>query len=140
MALIRKLAVGAVSLASVATLAAAAPASAADGGTDTVVIEMQASPMCSGDWKKAGGVPWRWTTSTDNCSTFGSRGYRAAYSWSAFKGTTPCIKVRGYDSGGNAKWYDAGCRRSGVIRDIPWGNVAGNRAIQIKGATLLNWR
>lgn len=146
----RNLAV-AVGLASLAVLSVgAAPAGAvvtgeqsrsvAVAGDDVVTIELApAGTKCSGDWKKAVGIPLKWQTSEDPCGIFGAKGYKAAYGWVAERGT-PCIKVRGFNSKGKSQWYDAGCGKKGSIKNVPWGNVLGKKAIQVKGASLLKWQ
>lgn len=138
MAISRKIAAGAVTLASVAALSAAsAPVSAAPSGDKASASEV--SVRCSNSWKKAVGVPGRWSTVKDNtCSIFGNPKYKAAYKWAAERGT-PCIKVRGF-KGGKAKWYNAGCGKSGFIKNVPWGNVAANKAIKVKGGSLFVWK
>jgi hypothetical protein len=135
----RKIATGALTLVSVAAMsAAAAPVSAAPSGAGE-----GASPSvgiaCSGSWKKAVGVPGRWSTVRDNtCSIFGHAKYKAAYQWKAERGT-PCIQVLGFVNGKD-KWINAGCGKSGSIKNVPWGNVAANKTIKVKGGSLFQWR
>ncbi|MCI4040700.1 MULTISPECIES: hypothetical protein [unclassified Streptomyces] len=143
-----KIATGAVALMSAAALSGAtapavavsqtkAPQGAAPKATETTV--RLAAAACPSKWKKAGGVPRKWSTAKDTqCSIFGRPGYKAVYQWSAVRGT-PCIKVLGFDSKGRDKWHNAGCGKKGAIK-VPWGNVAANKIIKIKGASLLEWR
>ncbi|MFE9397660.1 hypothetical protein [Streptomyces flavidovirens] len=128
-----------MTLVSVAAMSvAAAPVSAAQPGAG-IVAEPTITIQCSNSWKSAGGVPGRWSTVRDrNCSIFGHQGYRIAYQWRAERGR-PCIKVKGFVNG-RAKWYNAGCGRSGNIQNVPWGNVAANKEIKVKGASLFKWR
>ncbi|WP_405646395.1 hypothetical protein [Streptomyces uncialis] len=146
MQLSRKLATGALTLVSVATMSSlASPAGAAQPAPKAekpVEITLTAVPdvgaQCGGDWKRAVGIPLRWKKITSNCSTWGSPSYKAAYQWKAERGA-PCIKVKGFQNG-REKWFNAGCGRSGQIRNVPWGNVAAKKAIQVKGASLFRWR
>ncbi|MEW1718813.1 hypothetical protein [Streptomyces sp. NPDC093109] len=139
MSFLRKAASGAVTLVSVAALTAvAAPVSVA---AESAVADASVSvtPLCSGSWKKAVGIPGKWTTITDStCSVFGNPKYEAAYEWTAERGK-PCIKVKGFVKG-KAKWYDAGCGAKGKITKVPWGNVAASKAIKVKGASTFQWR
>ncbi|MGW1298020.1 hypothetical protein [Streptomyces sp. NPDC002533] len=141
-----KLATGAVALMSAAALSGAtapaiaapqakAPQSAVPTATEATI---GLAAACPSKWKKAGGVPGKWSTAKDQCSIFGRPGYKAVYQWSATRGK-PCIQVLGFDSKGRDKWHNAGCGKTGAIK-VPWGNVAANKIIKIKGASLLEWR
>ncbi|MGX2998309.1 hypothetical protein JNUCC64_29290 [Streptomyces sp. JNUCC 64] len=147
----RKLAVGALTLVSVAGVSVAAtPAGAAAPVKQDKPVEIvltstapasaaEIGAACSGRWKNAVGIPLRWKTITDGtCSIFGNPRYKAAYQWTAERGA-PCIQVKGFVNG-REKWFNAGCGRSGSIRNVPWGNVAANKAIKVKGASLFKWR
>ena len=144
MTITRKFASGAVAVASVAALSAAAtPAGAAPKAADTAVttVALKANPCNS--WKNAVGIPGRWSKSKYGCAILGRPGLKVTYRWAAERGR-PCIKVKGFVKGGpkgfKTKWYNAGCGKSGIIKNVPWGNVAADREIQIKGASLLKWR
>ncbi|MGW0828481.1 hypothetical protein [Streptomyces sp. NPDC002845] len=101
-------------------------------------MTIQANPCTS--WKMAGGIPRKWKKSSPSpCATFGRLGYKVRYEWKADRGT-PCIKVLGFNKRQKAKWYDAGCGKSGFIKNVPWGNVAASKQIKIKGASLLKWK
>ncbi|SDO66485.1 hypothetical protein SAMN04487981_112137 [Streptomyces sp. cf386] len=78
-----------------------------------------------------------WSKSKYHCSLLGSSGLRVRYSWTADRGT-PCIKVK-YFVNGNTKWSAEACRKSGTL-EVPWGNVAAHKEIQIKGFSTLKWR
>ncbi|WP_282796052.1 hypothetical protein [Streptomyces sp. CC224B] len=144
----RKFATGAVALASVAAMASvatpanAAPKPAAKAAAVTMDTKVTAVKGCGG-WKNAVGIPGRWSTSKWNCDLIGSPGLKVGYRWVAERGT-PCIKVRGYVKGGprgyREKWYNAGCGKSGYLKNVPWGYVASTRAIKIKGFAMLKWR
>ncbi|WP_411083530.1 hypothetical protein [Streptomyces sp. cmx-18-6] len=143
-----KIATGAVALMSAAALSGAtapaiatpqtkAPQSATPTTAKETTVELAAA--CPGKWKKAGGIPRKWSTAKDKqCSIFGRPGYKAVYQWSAVRGK-PCIMVLGFDSKGRDKWHKAGCGAKGAIK-VPWGNVAANKTIKIKGASLIEWR
>ncbi|WP_409238734.1 hypothetical protein [Streptomyces sp. PA5.6] len=126
--------------------AAAAPVNANPSHAKTVasaeVVKPSSgerAPACSNSWKNAVGVPGRWTTITDRtCAIFGYPGMKTGYQWAAERGR-PCIKVKGFKNG-REKWYDAGCGASGRKKNIPWGNVAANKAIKVKGFALFKWR
>ncbi|MBM7169406.1 hypothetical protein JQK87_13470 [Streptomyces sp. G44] len=139
----RKIATGAVPLVAMAALAtAASPAGAATAGTpksESVTTKIS----CNG-WQNAGGIAGRWTKSKDPCSTWGHKGMKVRYRWAAERGT-PCIKVKGFKWSKTkknyvAKWYNAGCGKSGFIKNVPWGNVAAHPEIKIKGFSLLKWQ
>ncbi|MHB9754959.1 hypothetical protein ACYBSK_11360 [Streptomyces sp. BYX5S] len=99
----------------------------------------RSSIACSNSWKNAVGVPGRWSKVEDSsCGIFGNPRYKANYQWTAERGK-PCIKVKGFKNG-REKWYDAGCGKSGFLKNVPWGNVAANKAIKVKGAALFKWR
>lgn len=152
MSISRKFATGAVAIASVAAMsAAAAPVNAAPSHPETpasgsVVVpgaDWHAAdvvgPRCSESWKNAVGIPFRWKKITDRtCAVFGYPGFKTAYAWTAERGR-PCIKVKGFKNG-REKWYNAGCGKTGLIKNVPWGNVAANKAIKVKGAALFKWR
>lgn len=159
----RKIATGAVALMSAATLgAAAAPAGATtekgtaividaaqlvpeadDGGTAADAakagVEVAATPMACGSWKRAVGIPLKWSKEIKNgCGLFGRDGLKVTYEWKAERGK-PCIKVKGFVKG-KTKWYNAGCGASGKIKNVPWGNVLAEKGIKVKGASLFVWR
>ncbi|MEU9534138.1 hypothetical protein [Streptomyces sp. NPDC048213] len=139
MTLSRKFALGAVSALSFAAIAmGATPAGASPAAA------LAASPggvgakgICMG-WKNAGGLPGKWTTVNDGCSHFGAKGMKMAYGWKVFKGGSVCVKVKGFNAKGKKTWYNAGCGKNGSVK-APWGNVAGKKEMQIKGAALLRW-
>jgi hypothetical protein len=144
-----KLVTGAVAVASVAALyTAATPVSAASHdakGTTTVSVKSEgvtAKGACN-SWKNAVGIPGKWSKSKYGCAIFGKPGLKVTYRWAAERGA-PCIKVKGFVKGGpkgfKTKWYNAGCGKTGFIKNVPWGNVAADREIQIRGASLLKWR
>lgn len=93
--------------------------------------------ICSG-WKNAVGIPAKWTTLNDGCAHFGAKGMKMVYGWKVYKGGSVCVKVKGFNSKGKKTWYDAGCGKSGQIK-VPWGNVAANKEMKIKGGALLRW-
>ncbi|MEU6993426.1 hypothetical protein ABZ953_22585 [Streptomyces sp. NPDC046465] len=152
MSISRKFATGAVAVASVAAMSAAAapvnaaPSQAKTSASGSIVIkgaEGRASDTisvrCSNPWKNAVGIPGRWTKITDRtCAVFGYPGFKTGYQWTAERGR-PCIKVKGFKNG-REKWYNAGCGKTGFIKNVPWGNVAANKAIKVKGAALFKWR
>lgn len=112
---------------------------AANAATSEERAKTNAAVMCSNSWKRAGSVPFRWSTVEDRtCSIFGNPKYKAAYSWAAERGSL-CVKVKGFKKA-KAKWYNAGCGRRGTIKNVPWGNVAAHKAIRVKGAALFRWR
>ncbi|WP_220131536.1 hypothetical protein, partial [Streptomyces ipomoeae] len=92
-------------------------------------------PLTSRSWGK-------WSKSKYHCGLFGSPGLRIKYSWVTEKGS-PCIKVKYFVKGGpkghKTRWTKPLCRKSGTL-NVPWGNVAGTKEIQIKGASLVKWR
>ncbi|MGW4700700.1 hypothetical protein [Streptomyces sp. NPDC004285] len=139
MSILRNLATGATALLSVVGMSALTGQAQAAPEGQASVAAVGARAGCSASWKNAVGIPARWKTIRDNtCSIFGSRTYKAVYEWKADRGR-PCIQVLGFVNGRD-KWVDAGCGRSGVIRNVPWGNVAANKTIKIKGASLVKWR
>lgn len=128
----RKLATGVVAATSVIALSGAAvPATAASSA------DVAAANSCT-SWKNAVGVPGKWLTAKSGCGTFGNPKYKAAYRWAAERGR-PCIKVLGFKKG-KKTWFDAGCGKSGYIKNVPWGNVLGEKQIKIKGYAMLKWK
>ncbi|MFJ4540180.1 hypothetical protein ACIP39_30135 [Streptomyces tibetensis] len=132
----RKIVTGAVTLVSVAAIsAAAAPVNAAP-----LVPSPEVAPLCSSSWKSAGSVPGRWTKVKDStCSVIGRPGLKVGYQWAVQRGGSICVKVKGSDSRGQVKWYDAGCGKKGSVK-VPWGNVADHKEMKVKGAALFKWR
>lgn len=151
MSISRQFATGAVALVSVAAMsAAAAPVSAATSntGADAPVKVVTSSAVegasdsigirCSNSWKNAVGIPFKWKKITDRtCTIWGTGGLRVGYQWTAERGA-PCVKVKGFKNG-REKWYNAGCGKTGSVK-VPWGNVAGNKSIKVKGSSLFKWR
>ncbi|MFJ3767783.1 hypothetical protein ACIPQJ_29230 [Streptomyces sp. NPDC090082] len=139
MSVLRNLATGVTALVSVVGMSSLAGPAQAAPATEVSAVPATARAGCSASWKSAVGLPTRWTTIRDNtCSVFGYPAYKAVYEWRAERGR-PCVQVLGFVNGRD-KWVNAGCGRSGVIRNVPWGNVAANKTIKIKGASLVKWR
>jgi hypothetical protein len=132
----RKIVTSAVTLVSVAAMsAAAAPADAASTSASS-----KGAARCSSSWKNAGSVPGRWSKVKDStCAVIGHDGFKIGYQWAVERGGAICVKVKGFDARHNPKWYDAGCAKNGSVR-VPWGNVAGNKEMKVKGAALFKWR
>lgn len=134
-------------MASVAAMsAAAAPVNAAPSHSKATASAKAVKPSsaeragaCSNSWKSAVGVPGRWTKIEDHtCSLWGAPGFKTGYQWASQRGRV-CVKVKGYKNG-REKWYDAGCGANGRKKNVPWGNVAANKAIKVKGFALFKWR
>ncbi|MFD7067416.1 hypothetical protein ACFV97_09305 [Streptomyces sp. NPDC059913] len=89
-------------------------------------------------WKNAGSVPGKWSTLDDGCAHFGANGMKMVYGWKVFKGGSVCVQVKGFDARGKKTWHGAGCGKSGEIT-VPWGNVAANKEMKVRGAALLRW-
>jgi hypothetical protein len=136
MSVSRKIVTGAVTLVSAAAItAAAAPVNAAPATPSS-----QSAVRCSSSWKNAGSVPGRWSKVKDNtCAVIGHDGFKIGYQWAVERGTRICVKVKGYNAQHKTTWYDAGCGKTGSVR-VPWGNVAGNKEMKVKGAALFKWR
>ncbi|MFD4855663.1 hypothetical protein [Streptomyces atratus] len=133
----RRIATGAVSLLSFAAIAAgAAPASASQTVTPAPTT-LGAKGVCMG-WKNAGSIPGKWSTLNDGCAHFGFKGMKMVYAWKVFKGSSICVQAKGFNAKGKKTWYKAGCGKSGKIT-VPWGNVAANKEMKVKGAALLRW-
>ncbi|MGW0704739.1 hypothetical protein ACWD4G_01970 [Streptomyces sp. NPDC002643] len=125
----------ALAVVSVATLTgAAAPTSAFPASTAAAAAKAK---KCG--WHNAVGVPGKWTKSTYSCPTWGYVGAQVKYDWIAEKGT-PCVKVKYNDKRQRVKWTKPLCGKSGAFRDVPWGNAAGYKEIQIKGFAMLKWK
>ncbi|MFK4226141.1 hypothetical protein [Streptomyces sp. NPDC019890] len=149
MTISRKIATGAVSLVSLAAIAAGtAPATAApsttttkaSAGRSTTVVTtttLSAASGCS-EWKRAGSLPLKWSTVKDGCGHFGRPGMKMGYSWKVFRGGSICVKVKGFNAHGKKTWYNAGCGKAGAVK-VPWGNVLAEKEMQVKGAALFNW-
>ncbi|MFD9566981.1 hypothetical protein [Streptomyces sp. NPDC059994] len=64
---------------------------------------------------------------------------KMGYAWTVTKGGSVCVKFKGFNAQGAKTWYDAGCGKSGSVQ-VPWGNVAGEKEIMVKGGpSLLRW-
>ncbi|MFE1764919.1 hypothetical protein ACFW81_11980 [Streptomyces angustmyceticus] len=137
MTISRTLATGAASLLSVAALAVTAgPAHAVSPSGSSDTSSSITLRSCGG---KAGGYPGGWSKpSKSNCNVMGSNGTKIGYSWHADKGK-PCVRVLGFTASGKKKWYGAGCGTWGHIKNVPWGNMAGKPAIEVKGLGLVDW-
>ncbi|MEU2111326.1 hypothetical protein [Streptomyces sp. NPDC019507] len=134
----RKAATGAVTLVSLAAVASGAGvANASQTGTATQVVAQRAGAPCTG-WKKAGSVPLKWSKVSDGCGHFGAPGMNMVYSWKVERGSSVCVKVRGFNKKGKPSWSKALCGKSGTFK-VHWGNVAANKEIMVKGAALLQW-
>lgn len=138
MTLSHRISAGMVTLVSAAALTvAAAPAGAAPAKSQEAPASV--GFKCSNSWKNAGSLPGKWSKVKDStCSIFGNPKYKAAYQWAAERGSV-CVKVKGF-SKGKAKWYNAGCGKTGAIKNVPWGNVAAHKEMKVKGAALFKWR
>lgn len=139
----RKIATGVVPLVAMTALAGAASPAGATTEKTPKNASVTTMASCNG-WQNAGGVAGRWTKSKDPCSLWGHKGLKVRYRWAAERGT-PCIKVKGFKYNKStkkysAKWYNAGCGKSGFIKNVPWGNVAAHPEIKIKGFSLLKWQ
>ncbi|MFF9510472.1 hypothetical protein ACF1BU_08720 [Streptomyces sp. NPDC014724] len=56
------------------------------------------------------------------------------YGWKVFKSGSICVQVKGFNAKGKKTWYNAGCGKSGQIT-VPWGNVAANKEMKVKGGS-----
>ncbi|MGC5344744.1 hypothetical protein ACPXCE_20915 [Streptomyces sp. DT24] len=154
MTISRRIATGALGLLSFAVVGVgASPAGAAQvptvDSTDVQVVmskpvlvvdgasTLAAKGICSG-WKNAGSLPGKWSTINDGCAHFGAKGMKMVYGWKVSKGSSICVKVKGFNAQGKKTWYGAGCGKNGQIT-VPWGNVAAKKEMQVKGAALLRW-
>lgn len=145
MSIMHKLTTGAVAVVSVAALTAvAAPANATSQGAakTTAAAETRSARAGCSSWWNAVGVPGKWSKAK-GCSILGSSGLKVGYEWKAEKGS-PCIKAKYFVKGGpkgyKTKWTKPLCGKSGTFKNLPWGNVAATKEIQIKGFAMLKWR
>ncbi|MEU4043825.1 hypothetical protein ACK389_03935 [Streptomyces antibioticus] len=133
-----KLTTGVVSLVSVAALTAGATTAEASPAPAPPRETASVAAASCGSWIQAGSLPGRWSTVNDHCGHFGRPGLKLGYSWAVYRGSSICVKVKGFVNG-QKKWYNAGCGRSGNIK-VPWGNVLAEKEMKVKGAALFNWK
>ncbi|MES9507385.1 hypothetical protein ABWJ92_13370 [Streptomyces sp. NPDC000609] len=133
----RRIATGAVSLLSFAAIAAGSAPASASQAVAPAPTTLGAKGVCIG-WKNAGSIPGKWSTLNDGCAHFGFKGMKMVYGWKVFKGGSICVQAKGFNAKGKKTWYKAGCGKNGQIT-VPWGNVAANKEMKVKGAALLRW-
>jgi hypothetical protein len=103
-------------------------------GPDIDVRIAQARASCGGKATGSGLAIWG-QESVCGVAVFGSPGYVRSYSWWVpfTVSAKACTQGRGFNAQGARTWYGLGvCGSSHYNFGVPWGNVLGNPAVQVK--------
>lgn len=67
----------------------------------------------------------------------GSPGYEQSYTWTVQGnfGTLVAAQALGFDSNGNAEWYNVGVSFDGGTGVVPWGNVLAYPEVRVESGT-----